>query len=69
MLTSVDRLKYEFEKIVNEDIERITQQIAAGYMPDYETYRHFQGILAGLKSSLILFGEAEAVASGQKSSN
>jgi len=66
MLTSVDRLEYEFKKIVNEDIEKITQQISAGYIPDYDTYRHFQGILVGLRSSLVLLEEAKSLASGQK---
>ena len=65
MLTSVDRLKHEFVKIVNEDIERLTQQIVAGYIGDYETYRHFQGIVAGLKSSLTLLEEAESIANGK----
>lgn len=58
ILTTADRFRHELEKSIVEEIERLKENIALGFLDDYAQYKNLAGKISGLRSSLDLISEA-----------
>lgn len=64
VLTYNDRYKYELEKLLNKQIERISEVLANGNATDYAQYKYLVGCIAGLRTAIDQISEAETVCKG-----
>mgnify|MGYP006988329335 CR=1 FL=1 len=64
MLTYNDRYKYELEKLLNKQIERISEILVHGNAGDYAKYQYLVGCIAGLRTAIDQISEAETVCKG-----
>lgn len=61
--------KYELEKLLNAEIERIKDYLTTAYLIDgfdYAAYRHQVGKIEGLRMALELCEEAESISNGKE---
>lgn len=55
-------LEKELRKLIEEELERLRDNLANGLsVPDYETYKHQVGKIAGLTTALELCEEAKNI--------
>ena len=59
ILTTADKFRYTLEKLLQDEIDRLKEAIALGFLEDYAQYRANTGKVAGLRSALDLLNEAE----------
>lgn len=60
ILTTADKFKFEVERLLNEEIERLKETISLGFLDNYEQYRHMSGRIAGLRAAIGFLAEAES---------
>ena len=61
--------RYELEKLLNTEVERLKEHLTAAYQIegfDFASYRHQVGKIEGLRTALELCAEAEAIANGKE---
>lgn len=66
ILTSADRFRYEYEALINAEIERLKEALSLGFTENFEQYKYMAGRIAGLRSALELLDRAEAVCRGEE---
>lgn len=59
ILTTADRFRYELEKSIQEEIERMKENLSLGFLDDYAQYKNISGKISGLRTALDLINEAE----------
>jgi len=59
ILTSADRFRYELEKLVEADIDRLKDTLSLGFLDDYAQYKAIAGRIAGLRAAIDFCHEAE----------
>jgi hypothetical protein len=64
ILTTADKFRYELEQSILEEIERLKETIALGFLEDYAQYKTNAGHIAGLRSALALLDVAERKCNG-----
>lgn len=64
MLTYTNMIVYETNKLIDAEIDRITQILLLGNADDYSDYKHLIGTVNGLKSAKELLEAAESIVEG-----
>jgi hypothetical protein len=64
ILTTADRFRYELEQSLLDEIERLKENIALGFLKDYPDYQNAAGRIAGLRSAFELLDVAERKCNG-----
>lgn len=64
ILTTADRFRYELEKSILEEIERLKENLALGFLDDYAQYKNLAGRVSGLRTAIDLISEAERRCNG-----
>lgn len=64
ILTTADKFRYTLEKLLNEEVERLKDSLALGFLDDYAQYKMIAGKIAGLRSAIDLLNEAERKCNG-----
>lgn len=65
ILTTADKFKFEIERILIEEVERLKETIALGFLDNYDQYRHMTGRVAGLRAAIDFIAEAESRCNSQ----
>lgn len=65
MLTQANRFAQEFVKMVNEEIDRLKEEVSDGNMSP-EQYKTSTGKILGLRTALYYVEEAAAVVDGRE---
>ena len=60
-LTTVQAYQRELEKLIAFEIERLIEQVANGYIENYEEYRSLVGKISGLRTAADLMQEADKI--------
>jgi len=61
--------QYELKKLLNEDIERLKENLVSSYQIegfDFSAYRHQVGKIEGLRMALESCEEADAIVNGKE---
>jgi flagellar motor component MotA len=60
--------RHELNKLLNEEIQRMTDKVTGSYQAinDFADYRYHIGVINGLRKALELCDEAEAVVNGKE---
>lgn len=69
ILTTADKFRYTLEKLLNEEVERLKDSLALGFLDDYAQYKMIAGKIAGLRSAIDLLNEAERKCNGYEEGN
>lgn len=65
ILTSADKFRYELEKLLTDEVDRLKDTVALGFLDNYDQYRHMAGRIAGLRAAIDFLDEAESVCNQQ----
>lgn len=65
MLTQANRLAQELVKLINDEIERLKEEIAEGNLTP-EQYKTSTGKVLGLRTALYYVDEAAAIVDGRE---
>jgi len=65
MQTRTHMFQHELGILIAAEIERLKENLAAGGLKSFEDYRHTSGQISGLRMSLDLMEEAEAICNGK----
>lgn len=60
ILTTADKFRYEVEKLVSAEVDRIKENLSLGFVEDYAQYKFVAGKITGLRQVFDLLDEAEA---------
>ena len=60
ILSRHDLWKQELQRLVEEEIERLKDELASGVLKTLEEYRHVSGKIIGLRQSLDYIDEASS---------
>lgn len=66
ILTTADKFRYELEQSILEEVERLKETIALGFLESYSDYQNNAGKIAGLRSALELLDVAERRCNGEE---
>lgn len=66
ILTTADRFRHELEKLLLDEIERLKDNIALGFLENYSDYQNSVGMIAGLRSAYELLDLAERKCNGEE---
>lgn len=61
ILTTADKYRYELEKLLIEEVERLKDGLSLGFLDNYEQYKHMTGRIAGLRAAIDFLKEAESI--------
>lgn len=65
VMTSADKYKHELEKLLLDEVERLKDTVALGFLDDYPQYKQMTGKIAGLRAALDFLLEAESICNGK----
>lgn len=65
ILTSADKFRYELEKLLNDEVERLKDTISLGFLDNYDQYKQLTGKIAGLRAAIDFIGDAETLCNRQ----
>lgn len=57
--TTADKFRYEVEKLVSAEVDRVKENLSLGFVEDYSQYRYLAGKIAGLREVQNILSEAE----------
>lgn len=66
MLTSTHRLIHEFNLLVQEEYNRLRNNLASGSAQTFDEYQKQVGRIQGLATALEFIEDAKAIADGEK---
>lgn len=69
ILTTADKFRHELEQSIYDEIERLKDTLALGFLDDYAQYKTITGKIAGLRTALELIVQAERKHSGLEEGN
>lgn len=58
--TSADKYRYELEKLLVDEVERLKETVSLGFLDNFEQYRHICGKIAGLRTAIDFLSDAES---------
>lgn len=65
ILTTADKFKFELERLLNDEVERLKDTISLGFLDNYDQYRNLTGKIAGLRAAIDFLAEAESLCNRQ----
>lgn len=65
ILTTADKFRFTTERLLSEEIERLKDNLALGFLEDYAQFKQITGKIAGLRLALDLMKEAERLCNGE----
>lgn len=65
ILTTADRFRFELERLISSEIERLKDDLSLGFLDDYAQYKNVAGKIAGLTMALSLLDDAESRCNGE----
>lgn len=65
ILTTADKFKFEVERLLVEEVDRLKDTISLGFLDNYDQYRHMSGRIAGLRAAIDFLAEAESRCNSQ----
>jgi hypothetical protein len=56
---------HELERLIEIEVERMKDNLALGFLEDFNEYRFVAGKVAGLRTAIDLMAEASAICDGK----
>lgn len=60
---------HELERLIEIEVERMKDNLALGFLEDFNEYRFVAGKVAGLRTAIDLMAEASAICDGKPREN
>ena len=64
-LTRSHMFAHEFEQLIEIEIERMKNNLALGFVENFNEYKFVAGKIAGLRAAIDLMAEASAICDGK----
>jgi hypothetical protein len=64
-LTRSHMFAHELERLIEIEVERMKDNLALGFLEDFNEYRFVAGKVAGLRTAIDLMAEASAICDGK----